>query len=78
MVVEQERKRTIRVPLTVQGRGFVYPALTADQLAVRTEIFNTASCFQCCQDGCHNDAAQNARTAALEPSFCLRSADHGM
>ena len=33
VVVEQERKRTIRVPLTITGRGFVYPGLTANQLA---------------------------------------------
>ena len=38
MVVEQERKRTIRAPLTVQGRGFVYSALTADQLAVHLSM----------------------------------------
>ena len=35
VVVEQERRRTIRAPLMVQGRGFMYPALTPDQLAVR-------------------------------------------
>lgn len=34
MVVEQERKRTIRVPLVVGGRGFLFPGLTAPQLMV--------------------------------------------
>ena len=33
IVVEQKRKRSIRVPLTIAGRGFVYPGLTERQLA---------------------------------------------
>lgn len=39
MVVEQERKRTIRVPLVVGGQGFLYPGLTAPQLMVSILIY---------------------------------------